>query len=74
MVEHSSISAGGSYLVKFLSEDQIEEEKKRHDIAVEKYRVAYEKNRENRTNFLDWIATVRVKEQAKQNFWMQIML
>ena len=74
MVEHSSISAGGSYLVNFLSEDQIEEEKKRHDIAVEKYRVAYEKNQENRTNFLDWIATVRVKEQAKQNFWMQIML
>ena len=58
---------GGSYITKYLSGDQnsAEEEKKRHDLAVEKYQAAYEKYQENRTKLLDWIATNdRVKEQV----------
>ena len=62
---------GGSYLANYLSGDQnsAEEEKKRHDLAVEKYQAAYEKYQEHRTKLLDWIVTNdKVKEQAKQNF------
>ena len=46
---------GGSYIAKYLSGDQnsAEEEKKRHDLAVEKYQAAYEKYHENRTKLLD---------------------
>ena len=62
---------GGSHLAKYLSGDQnsAEEEKKRHDFAVEEYQSAYEKYQENRTKIVNWIATNdRVKEQPKQNF------
>ena len=46
-----------------------EEERKRHNLAVEKYQAAYEKYEENRTKLLDWIATNdRIKSNAKQNF------
>ena len=61
----------GSYLAKYLSGDQnsVEKEKERHDLAVEKYQVAYEKYQENRTKLLDWnAADERVKDEAKQNF------
>ena len=62
---------GGSYLAKYLSGDKnsVEEEKKRHDLAVEKYQAAYEKYQENRTKLLDWIAANdRIKKEANQNF------
>ena len=61
---------GGSYLAKYLSgKSNAEEERKRHDLAVEKYQAAYEKNEENRTKLIDWIATNdRMKTEAKQNF------
>ncbi|PFX12923.1 Uncharacterized protein K02A2.6 [Stylophora pistillata] len=62
---------GGSYLAKYLSGDKnsVEEEKKRHDLAVEKYQAAYEKYQENRTKLLDWIsANDRIKKEANQNF------
>ena len=62
---------GGSHLAKYLSGDQnsAEEEKKRHDFAVEEYQSAYEKYQENRTKIVNWIATNdRVKEQPNQNF------
>ena len=68
---------GGSSLAKYLSGDQksVEEEKKIHDLAVEKYQAAYEKYQENRIKLSDWIATNdRVKEQTKQDFLMQTML
>ena len=32
-------------------------EKKRHDLAVEKYQKKYEKYKENRAKFNDWIMT-----------------
>ena len=59
---------GGNYLAKYLSGDSAGQEKKRHDLAVEKYEQEYQKYQENRTKLLDWIATNdRIKDEAKQN-------
>ena len=69
---HSFVTAfvGGSYLAISLSGgSNAEEERKRHDLAVEKYQAAYEKYEENRIKLLDWIsANDRIKGNAKQNF------
>ena len=61
---------GGSYLAKYLSgSSDSDEEKKRHDLAVEKYEKEYEKHEENRAKVNDWIMTNdRIKDEAKQNF------
>ena len=68
---------GGSYLARYLSgRSDNDEEKKRHDLAVEKYAAAYKKyeinikkKKKNRTKLLRWISTnVRIKDEAKQNF------
>ena len=60
----------GSYLTSYLSGgSNADEERKRHDLAVEKYQAAYEKYEENRTKLLDWIAANdRLNIEAKQNF------
>ena len=60
----------GSYLAKYLSgSSDSDEEKKRHDLAVEKYQKEYEKYEENRAKLNDWIMTNdRIKDEAKQNF------
>ena len=59
---------GGNYLAKYLSGASAGQEKKRHDLAVEKYEKEYQKYQENRTKLLDWIATNdRIKDKAKQN-------
>jgi len=56
---------GGNYLARFLSGDagQREEEKVRHDKALEAYQVAYTKDTSDRTKRLDWIANTQIKEQ-----------
>ena len=63
---------GGSYLEKFISGDSESaslEEKKRHNLAVEKYQKELEKYEENRAKLNDWIQTNdRMKDKAKQNF------
>ena len=61
---------GGSYLAKYLSgSSDSDEEKKRHDLAVEKYQKEYEEYEENRAKLNDWIMTNdRIKDEAKQNF------
>ena len=61
---------GGSYLAKYLSgSSDSDEEKKRHDLAVEKYQKEYEEYEENRTKLNDWIMTNdRIKDEAKENF------
>lgn len=61
---------GGSYLARYLSgESEADKEKKRHDLALEKYEKEYQKYQENRTKLLDWIATNdKIKDEAKQNF------
>ena len=62
---------GGNYLAHSLSGggNAAQEEKVRHDKALEKYQAAYAKYMRDRTKLLDWIATnAEIKEQAKQNF------
>ena len=60
---------GGSYLAKYLSgSSDSDEEKKRHDLAVEKCQKEYEKYEENRAKLNDWIMTNdRIKDEAKKN-------
>ena len=60
---------GGSYLAKYLSGgSDSDEEKKRHDLAVEKYKKKYEEYEENRAKLNDWIMTNdRIKDEAKKN-------
>ena len=61
---------GGSYLAKYLSgSSDSDEEKKRHDLAVERYQKEYEEYEENRAKLNDWIMTNdRIKDEAKENF------
>ena len=61
---------GGSYLAKYRSgSSDSDEEKKRHDLAVEKYQKEYEEYEENRAKLNDWIMTNdRIKDEAKENF------
>ena len=61
---------GGSYLAKYLSgSSDSDEEKRRHDLAVEKYQKIYEEYEENRAKLNDWIMTNdRIKDEAKENF------
>ena len=59
---------GGSYLAKYLSGSNPEEERKRHDLAVEKYQSDYDKYLESRSKLHDWIQTNdRLKSEAKQD-------
>ena len=53
---------GGNYLARYLSgsDKAAQEEKVRHDKALEAYQAAYAKYEKDRTKLLDWI--------AKQNF------
>ena len=61
---------GGSYLAKYLSgSSDSDEEKRRHDLAVEKYQKKYEEYEENRAKLNVWIMTNdRIKDEAKENF------
>ena len=61
MVGGATITAiafiGGSYLARYLSGESDaaddDKERKRHDLAVEKYQAAYKKYAENRRKLLD---------------------
>ena len=62
---------GGNYLARYLSggDKAAQEEKVRHDKALEAYQAAHAKYEKDRTKLLDWIATNdRIKDRAKQNF------
>jgi len=57
------------FLVKLCQRVEKEEEKVRHDKALEAYQAAYAKYTRDRTKLLDWFATnAKIKEQAKQDF------
>ena len=59
---------GGNYLARALGGNS-DEEKVRHDKALEAYQAAYAKYTRDRTKLLDWIETnAQIKAQAKQNF------
>ena len=59
---------GGNYLAKALSGDRGQaalDEKKRHDLALEKYQRDYAQYQKDRTQLLDWVAEQdREKNQA----------
>ena len=69
-ITNATTFVGGSYLAKYLSgSSDSDEEKKRHDLAVEKYQKEYEEYEENRAKLNDWIMTNdRIKDEAKENF------
>ena len=61
---------GGNYLACYLSggDKAAQEEKVRHDKALEAYQVVYAKYEKDRKKLLNWIATNdQIKDQAKQN-------
>ena len=63
---------GGNYLAKALSGDSGQaalDEKKRHDLALEKYQRDYAQYQKDRTQLLDWVAEQdREKNQAFHHF------
>ena len=60
---------GGSFLAKYFSGDDLLAEKKRHDIALEKYQKDYAKYQESREKLLDWQEQNRENNAiASQNF------
>ena len=59
---------GGNYLAKMFGGSDADEERKRHDKALEKYQADYAAYEKKRQQFLDWIETQREnKDQAEQN-------
>ena len=46
---------GGSHLAKYLSGGNTDQERVRHDKALEKYQKDYSKYEENRQRLLDWV-------------------
>ena len=46
---------GGSYLARYLSGGNTDQERVRHDKALEKYQKDYSKYEENRQRLLDWV-------------------
>ena len=70
VIVNATTFVGGSYLAKYLSgSSDSDEEKRRHDLAVEKYQKEYEKYEENRGKLNDWIMTNdRIKDEVKSNF------
>ena len=63
---------GGNYLAKYLSGDSGQaalDEKKRHDVALEKYQRDYAQYQKDRTQHLDWVAQQdREKNKAFHDF------
>ena len=63
---------GGNYLAKALSGDSGQaalDEKKRHDLALEKYQRDYAQYQKDSTQLLDWVAEQdREKNQAFHDF------
>ena len=59
---------GGSYLAKYLSGDNTDAERIRHDKAIEKYQKDYATYQEKRQKLIDWYSQQRdAKHQASQN-------
>ena len=59
---------GGSYLAKYLAGGNSDAERKRHDLALEKYEKDYQVWQRNRQSVLDWYSQRRDKEeQAAQD-------
>ena len=50
---------GGSYLAKYLSGNNVDAERKRHDLALEKYEKDYQTWQESRQRVMDWYSQRR---------------
>ena len=73
VVLNAATFIGGNYLAKALSGDNgqaaLDEKKKPHDLALEKYQAAYAKYQKDRTELLDWVAAQdRIKNKAIHDF------
>ena len=53
---------GGSYLAKYLSGGNSDAERKRHDLALEKYEKDYQVWQKSRQRVMDWYSQRRDKE------------
>ena len=53
---------GGSYLAKYLSGGNTDQERVRHDKALEKYQKDYSRYEENRQRLLDWVDANRLND------------
>ena len=68
-VLNASTFIGGSYLAKYLSGTKTDQERRRHDKALENYQRDYAKYQENRQKLLDWQEQNRHEDAiASQNF------
>ena len=54
---------GGSYLAKYMSGSNVDAERKRHDLALEKYERDYQVWQKGRQRVLDWYGERRDKEE-----------
>ena len=53
---------GGSYLAKYMSGDNLGAERKRHDLALEKYERDYQTWQKSRQRVMDWYSQRRDKQ------------
>ena len=53
---------GGSYLAKYMSGSNVDAERKRHDLALEKYERDYQVWQKSRQRVMDWYSQRRDKE------------
>ena len=61
-VLNATTFVGGSYLAKYMSGSNIDAERKRHDLALEKYEKDYQIWRKSRQRVMDWYSQRRDKE------------
>ena len=63
---------GGNYLAKYLSGDSGQaalDEKKRHDLVLEKYQRDYAQYQKDRTQLLDWVAQQSINQSINQSLF-----
>ena len=53
---------GGSYLAKYMSGNNVDAERKRHDLALEKYERDYQVWQKSRQRVMDWYSQRRDRE------------
>ena len=61
-VLNATTFVGGSYLAKYLSGNNVDAERKRHDLALEKYEKDYETWQKSRQRVMDWYSQRRDKQ------------
>ena len=61
-VLNATTFVGGSYLAKYLSGNNVDAERKRHDLALEKYEKDYQTWQKSRQRVMDWYSQRRDKQ------------